>query len=224
MRPSRPWVTVGRVSWLIFLRWLVLVSAAIVFASLAGAVLADSTAWLDLPLIRFAEGGRGGGLTQVMRAFTWLGNGPTLAGVAVVAAVGLVARGQRVPALFVAVVAVGAGGLNALLKLAFSRPRPLLMAQLAHAGGYSFPSGHAMAGAAIYGALAVVAVRRFPRQRWWVVGASVVTVFAIGASRVYLGVHYPSDVVAGWALGVSWPLWLGPLLLARSSVGPAPAS
>lgn len=195
-----------------------------VFAALAGAVVADSTAWLDLPVIRLAERGRESGLTRVMSAFTWLGNGLTLTGVAALSTLGLVALGQRVPALFVAVVGAGAGGLNALLKLAFSRPRPLLMAQLAHAGGYSFPSGHAMAGAAIYGALALVAVRRFPRQRWWVVGASGLLVFAIGASRVYLGVHYPSDVIAGWALGVSWPLWLGPLLLARSSVGPAPAS
>lgn len=199
-----------------------LVSAAVVFASLAFAVLAGSTTWLDLPLVRAAERARTPGMTSVMSAVTWLGNGPTLAGVAVAAVALLVALRQRVPALFVAVTAVGAGALNALLKVAFSRPRPLLVAQLAHAGGYSFPSGHAMASAAIYGALVVVAVRRFPERRWWVVAPCLLLVASIGVSRVYLGVHFPSDVIAGWALGASWPIWLGPLLLARSSIGAAP--
>jgi undecaprenyl-diphosphatase len=200
----------------------VLVSAAVVFASLAAAVLGGSTGWLDLPLVRLAERSRSPGLTRVMSVLTWLGNGATLVGVAVVAAAVLIAIRQRVPALFVAASALGAGALNALLKIAFSRPRPLLMSHLAHAGGYSFPSGHAMAGAAIYGALAVVAVRRFPERRWWVVAPCVLLVAAIGVSRVYLGVHFPSDVIAGWAVGASWPIWLGPLLLARSSIGPAP--
>lgn len=204
---------------MIFLRWLTLVAAAIVFASLAGALLAGSLAWLDLPLVRLAARARGDGLTTVMAAVTWCGNGPTLTGVAVCAVLLLVALRQRVPALYVAAASAGAGALNSLLKLAFSRPRPVLLAHLTEVGGYSFPSGHAMAGAAIYGALAVVAALRFPRQRPWVVAPCAMLVLAIGTSRVYLGVHYPSDVLAGWALGVAWPLWLQPLLLSRSSVG-----
>jgi len=198
------------------------VAAAVVFLALAGAVLADSTAWLDSPLISLAERTRGARLTSVMAALTWLGNGPTLAGVALVAALALLGLGQRVPALYVAVASAGAGALNSLLKLAFSRPRPVTLAHLAQAGGFSFPSGHAMASASIYGAIAVVAVLRFPERRWWVIGACALVVLAIGASRVYLGVHYPSDVIAGWALGASWPLWLQPLLLARSSIGARP--
>lgn len=193
-----------------------------VFLALAGAVLADSTGWLDSPLIRLAERARGGRLTPVMAAFTWLGNGPTLTGVALVAALALLARGQRVPALYLAVASAGAGALDALLKLGFSRPRPVILEHLAPAGGFSFPSGHAMASASIYGAIAVVAALRFPERRGWVVGACALVVLGIGASRVYLGVHYPSDVIAGWALGASWPLWLQPLLLARSSIGAPP--
>lgn len=193
------------------------------FLALAGAVVAESAGWLDLPLLRLAERLRGDRLTRLMAAVTWCGNGSTLTAVALLGVLGLLGLGARVPALFVAVVSAGAGALNALLKLAFSRPRPSLTAHLAHAGGFSFPSGHAMASAAIYGALAVVAVTRFPRQRWWWVGACSAFVLCIGASRVYLGVHYPSDVIAGWALGVSWPLWLQPLLLSPSSVGSRPA-
>jgi undecaprenyl-diphosphatase len=217
-------VQAGRVSQLVFLRFLVLASAALVFASLAGAVLAGSTAWLDAPLVALAERSRTPRLTAVMGVATWLGNGLTLAGVALVAVLLLVALRQRVPALYVAVTAGGAGVLNTLLKLSFARPRPALEVALAHAGGFSFPSGHAMASAAVYGALAVVVSLRFERARWWATTACVALVLAIGWSRIYLGVHYPSDVLAGWALGAAWPLWLQPLLLSRSSVGARPAS
>ncbi|MBK7582005.1 MAG: phosphatase PAP2 family protein [Myxococcales bacterium] len=217
-RASRPWILAGQISSVLFLRWLVLVAAVFVFASLAAAVLAGSTDWLDLPIIHLMDRVRGPTLTALMRAVTFCGNGPTLTAVALVATLGLMAVGQRTPALYVAVTAAGAGALNSLLKLAFSRPRPLILSRLADAGGFSFPSGHSMAGAAIYGAVAVVAVLRFPRQRVAVVSLCALFVSAIGLSRIYLGVHYPSDVLAGWALGISWPLWLRPLLLTRSSV------
>src|SRR5436309_1718829 len=91
-------------------------------------------------------------------------------------------------------------GLNLVLKLAFQRTRPSLW-ELATLHSYSFPSGHAMAALAIYGMVAVIVARRWPRLRWPIMmGACVMTV-AIGVSRVYLGHHWATDVLAGYAAG-----------------------
>ncbi len=215
LRPSRPWLHAVRVSELLFLRWLVLVASGVVFLSLAGGLVAGGLDWLDRPVIELFAGLRGDGLTRGMLGLTWCGNGLTLTLVAVAASVALFFARARADAVFLAAASIGAGALNALLKLAFSRPRPILLTHLSQAGGYSFPSGHAMASAAIYGAVALVWIRRFPRARWPVTLGFGLVVLGIGASRIYLGVHYPSDVLAGFALGLSWPLWLAPLLLAR---------
>ncbi|MFO0569534.1 MAG: phosphatase PAP2 family protein [Polyangiaceae bacterium] len=215
LRPSRPWLLAVRVSELLFLRWLVLVASAVVFLSLAGGLVAGGLDWLDRPLIELSASLRGEGLTRGMLGLTWCGNGLTLTLLAALVTLALFFARARADAAFLAAASIGAGALNALLKLAFSRPRPLVLAHLSQAGGYSFPSGHAMASAAIYAAVALVIIRRFPRARWPVTLAFGAFVFGIGASRVYLGVHYPSDVLAGFALGLSWPLWLAPLLLPR---------
>lgn len=95
----------------------------------------------------------------------------------------------------------GAVGLNTVLKFEFGRPRPNVFPPLVVEHSYSFPSGHAVAAMALYGMLAVILWRQ--RHRSWAVllGAWILVV---GLSRVYLGVHYPSDVLGGWSLGVLW--------------------
>jgi undecaprenyl-diphosphatase len=121
----------------------------------------------------------------------------------VLAVVGvLLVRRRRADALFVAVAVGGAQLLNALAKLAFHRTRPELWKSPAPALGYSFPSGHAMASMAFCGALVVVAWRT--RWRWYALAFALVFVPLVGASRVYLGVHYPSDSLAGWCASLLW--------------------
>lgn len=106
--------------------------------------------------------------------------------------------------LFIAFSLVGAVLLNVLLKFIFIRDRPDLWVHLVEETSYSFPSGHAMASSAL--AVAVSLLGWGTRFRWLIVaGAAVFTLF-IGYSRLYLGVHYPSDVLAGWLVSSAWVL------------------
>ncbi len=207
----------------IALRWLALSAGAVVFVAIAAELRAPWVAHLDAGAWDFALHHRGPGLTRVMRVITFLGNGWTLGVLAALVAGVLFFERQRKRALFVVAASVGAGLLNVVLKAVFARPRPELALRLSAAGGYSFPSGHSMAAAAIITTVVLVVITRHPRARWVAAALGALLIFAIGASRVYLGVHYASDVLAGWALGASWPLWLRPLLLTPASVTPARA-
>ena len=114
---------------------------------------------------------------------------------------------QRLPRLaaFVVVTMAGSVLLNALVKLAVDRARPVLADPVAHAGGLSFPSGHAQSAmvAALVLLLVFLPLLR-GAWRWVAVGVAVAYVLAIGFARVTLGVHYVSDVLAGYVLGAAW--------------------
>ena len=99
----------------------------------------------------------------------------------------------------------GGLALNVLLKVLFERSRPALP-RVVEAAGYSFPSGHAMVSLCFYGMLAFLLMRRVASfaGRVLIVTAAVVLIGAIGLSRIYLGVHYPTDVAAGYAAGATW--------------------
>jgi undecaprenyl-diphosphatase len=118
----------------------------------------------------------------------------------------------------IVLLAVGVGGaalLNILLKLIFERPRPDLWEQLIIETSFSFPSGHAMASSAL--AFSVIAIAWNTRFRWYTVGAGTVFMLVIGFSRLYLGVHYPTDVLAGWFVSGAWVLLVALVVYARST-------
>ncbi|EYD77837.1 Membrane-associated phospholipid phosphatase [Rubellimicrobium mesophilum DSM 19309] len=143
-----------------------------------------------------------------MRDITALG-GITVLALVTAAVVGALAiRGQRRSAAFLAV-AVGSGQLlSHVAKSFFDRPRPDLVPHATEVLSSSFPSGHSMMAAVTWLTLAVMLARAEPKRRmkvYWVTLAALVTV-AVGVSRVYLGVHWPSDVAAGWTLGAAWAL------------------
>lgn len=120
----------------------------------------------------------------------------------------LFAFGRRAEALLLAGSLIGASTLNALLKLVLQRPRPDIVPHLAQVSSASFPSGHAMTAAAVYLTLGVMLAQAQP-SRWaraYLLGFATLLVLLIGCSRVYLGVHWPSDVLAGWCFGSSWAL------------------
>lgn len=112
------------------------------------------------------------------------------------------------------VLAATAGGLviSTLLKAAFNRPRPALVPHLSHAVTSSFPSGHSLLSATVYLTLGVMLARLADRRREKVffIAAALLLTLLVGSSRVYLGVHYPTDVLAGWTVGLAWALacWL----------------
>jgi undecaprenyl-diphosphatase len=120
----------------------------------------------------------------------------------------LFAFGKRSEALLLGGSLVGASTINALLKIFLHRPRPEVVPHLAHVSSASFPSGHAMISAAVYLTLGIM-VAQTQTSRWaraYLLGFAVLLVLLIGCSRVFLGVHWPSDVLAGWCFGAIWAL------------------
>jgi undecaprenyl-diphosphatase len=150
-------------------------------------------------------------LADFMRDMTALGGAPVVGLLTAVAAIGLLACRRADLAWLLLLSLVGGQMLSLLLKWGFNRPRPLLVPHGAVAYFTSFPSGHAMSAAAFYGTLALLwarqgVARQGGARRWaWVGGGLAVVVSGlVGVSRVYLGVHWPSDVLAGWLLGGLW--------------------
>jgi undecaprenyl-diphosphatase len=154
---------------------------------------------------------------EMFRDFTALG-GIGVLSLLTLASVGyLWLQDLRRVAWFVLVAILGGLLLTLLLKSGFDRPRPDLVSHGSMVYTSSFPSGHSMLSAVVYltgGALLAV-VHNARRVRVYVIGCSVLATLLVGASRVYLGVHWPSDVLAGWAAGAAWAAacWLAALWL-----------
>ena len=103
---------------------------------------------------------------------------------------------------------VGGAAVNALLKSLFARPRPTVVPHLTHVLTESFPSGHAMLSAIVYLTLGAL-LAQLVERRWlraYLVGVALTLTLLIGLTRVYLGVHYPTDVLGGWMAGLAWAL------------------
>lgn len=122
----------------------------------------------------------------------------------------------------VIVAAVGSGALlTSFLKMGFDRARPDLVDHLTHAASSSFPSGHATQSAIAFLTLGALIARTQPDRhvKAFVLGSAMLLTVLVGISRVYLGVHWPTDVLAGWCLGAAWAaIWW----LALRRIGPSP--
>jgi undecaprenyl-diphosphatase len=151
-------------------------------------------------------------LVQAAIDVTALG-GTTVPALFLVIVVGYLALEHRYDGIVLVVVAaMGAGLLGEGLKWWFARARPEIVPHLVHVGSASFPSGHSMLAVVTYLTLGALLARFIPRRRsrTYCVVVSLVLALLVGISRVYLGVHYPSDVLAGWSAGLAWALlcWL----------------
>ncbi|MDK1349145.1 phosphatase PAP2 family protein [Streptomyces sp. 378] len=144
-------------------------------------------------------------LTRSLKVLTDLGGTPMLLWLLGIGTLWLVLRRQWRIAPYVVITALGAMGLNAVIKELVGRLRPVVEEPLSHQSGMSFPSGHALGSAVVYGVLLLVflPVTR-PRARPVFAGVMVTAVVVVGLTRIALGVHYPSDVLAGWLLGLVW--------------------
>ena len=191
-------------------RRLALALAAAVFSALAFARIAedyltnDPLARWDVSFAQWLSEHRSGVGTDVFRVFTDIGSPAGALAIGTVACLLLYRRRQLIDAALIPVVLAGAELLNLILKLAFHRPRP--EAAFVHLETYSFPSGHAMVSTALYGALAYLAWSRLrtPRARVALLTGTAALLSLICFSRLYLGVHYLSDVLAGAAGGAFW--------------------
>jgi len=111
-------------------------------------------------------------------------------------------RNKRAAAIILGIDAVVAIGLDNLLKIIFQRDRPTILDKIAVPTGYSFPSGHSMSAMGIWGVVAAVIVFLYPQTKRYVIAAIVLLIAAIGFSRIYLGAHWPFDVVGGFLGGI----------------------
>ena len=165
---------------------------------------------------------------EMARDFTALGGAGVLALISLAAVVYLLLMRKRHAAVLV-VAAVGGGILlSTLFKAGFDRPRPDLVAHLSQIYTASFPSGHSMMSAVTYLTLGALLT---PLHRDWAVKlfilfAAVLITVLVGLSRIYLGVHWPTDVLAGWAAGAAWAsaCWLAALWFQKRGAVEPPVS
>ena len=145
-------------------------------------------------------------LDRLALGLTAVGNPLPMGILTVLVTAGLAGWGQRTQAWFFGLSVGGAMALNLLVKHLFARPRPALWSSIDPAMYFSFPSGHAMGAAAIATALGFLLWQRRGHRLAWSLG--LLFVLGVGWSRMYLGVHFPSDVLAGWTGSVGWVVGL----------------
>ena len=208
MRDLIDLLTGSRAALIIFLEIIVGVALSLtsiaLFAGLTEEILEEEGIGLDGRLSSLIFSLRHPVLTSIMIGISYLGGEVTL----LVATLLLIAltwtRHRRESVLFFFALGMGFA-MNFLLKFLIQRPRPLLDPIL-HAAWYSYPSGHAMNAFVFYGTLSYLTYHFTGKTRVSIIVSAValLLVFLIGVSRVYLGVHYPSDVVGGWIAGFWW--------------------
>ncbi|GEO98368.1 phosphatase PAP2 family protein [Methylobacterium haplocladii] len=159
-------------------------------------------------------------LEETMRDITGWGSVVTIVFITVSACIYLMLTRRRRIALFVLAAIGGGEAVSTVLKLFYHRPRPDLVPHGMEVFTASFPSGHAMMSAIAYLTLATLLARieRSRRVSILVIALGVAMTVSVGISRVYLGVHWPSDVLAGWCVGAAWAAlcWFVALQLQRS--------
>jgi undecaprenyl-diphosphatase len=174
---------------------------------------------LDGPVLAWLAGHREAWLTALMRAVTVLGSGTMLVPLAVAVGLAVAARRRRWAPLGLLLGAyLGAALLRLAVRQLVERVRPPAALALVEVhSGVGFPSGHAAQAAAVSGMLAWLAAGAAGTWRWRVIAwtVAVLTSLLVGFSRAYLGVHWPTDVLGGWALG---GLWLAVLLVAHTTL------
>jgi membrane-associated phospholipid phosphatase len=183
-----------------------LAACTLAFSMLAEEMASGELVSIDGSVVSWLHSHATGFPTLLMSAVTWLGGAQVLLAITLLAALALLVRRRVAHAALMGAALAGSEALNWALKAAFERPRPSFSDPLATAAGFSFPSGHAMVSLSVYGALAFViaASAGSRRAQLLVVISATVLVLAIGFSRVYLGVHYASDVLAAYSAGLAW--------------------
>ncbi|MDQ3224610.1 MAG: phosphatase PAP2 family protein [Gemmatimonadota bacterium] len=181
-------------------------AALLLFIWLGGEIQEGEVLTLDERIRALVHQVASPGLTAFMRGASLYGGPAVLIPAGVAVALAFLVKGWRRGAFLVIVTLAGAGLLNGLLKLSFARVRPEPFFDYPLPGSPSFPSGHALYAASVFGGLAALFSARLASHllRVLVWSAALLLVGLIGLSRVYLGVHYPSDVLAGFAVGVIW--------------------
>lgn len=194
--------------------WLAVLLAALAgYAVLASAVVdGDRVVGVDLDVAVWLADSMPTWAEWLARPVTWLGGVVGMTLVVVAATAWLLRRGEWAPAMLLVIVALGIQVLVSTAKNGYARPRPDVGSAIDLPSSFAFPSGHAATGIAVFGLLGLVVGTRLRTRarRVGAISAGFALGIASGASRVVLDVHYLSDVLAGWCLGLAW---LGACLL-----------
>jgi membrane-associated phospholipid phosphatase len=181
-----------------------IVLALAVLSWLSWEVWEKETFFFDTPLLMRVHHWANPFFDQLMLSITQLGNPIGAITTSVIILGWLLGQKQFLEFGFFAIASLGAVLLNEGLKLIFTRPRPTLWQSLIQETTYSFPSGHALGSMVLYGCLAYLLAQSYPSRSPLIYGVASVIIIMIGLSRLYLGVHYPTDVIAGYIIGFLW--------------------
>ncbi|WP_425605445.1 phosphatase PAP2 family protein [Pseudoxanthomonas putridarboris] len=184
------------------LLFLCLLAPLWLFVELADEIHELEAFHFDDPLLRWAQALAGPALDRFFVFMSAIGYQRGVVPADIALTLGLLAARRWREATFAGVSFAGSGLLNLATKQYFRRDRPSLWESIAPEHTFSFPSGHAMGSMTL--AMAVTLLCWHTRFRWPVAALALLFVLLVGASRIYLGVHYPSDILGGWAAGMAW--------------------
>jgi len=190
----------------LLLAFILCICFGVLFGYIASAISTESIVDFDRTVIDFVQATETSWLTTVLKGFTWIGSAYFVAPVGFLAVCYLYFKlHYRHQAFLFATVMVGTVVLNALLKLYFKRERPEIH-RIMDANGFSFPSGHTMMAFSLYAIIAYIAWRNVHTTLSHILLLlfAATMIITIGMSRIYLGVHYPSDVIGGMAASALW--------------------
>ena len=214
-----PWLTAQRARLLALFAGVLI--PLYIFGSLAEDVLEHQSVAFDNALLMFVHTHATPLFDRAMLFFSLIGSARVLIPVHLIVISIFLWRRRSSVALFWLLATGGAALLNVAAKHSFLRVRPSLWVSIAPETTYSFPSGHAMESMAV--AAAFIALTWNTRWRWVALAGASIFVICVGASRVYLGVHYPTDIAAAWVASLAWVVGLLMLFRGRLSK-PGPAS
>lgn len=188
----------------IFLGILLVVTTLLLFLKLGDSILEKEAISFDVTITHFIYSFRNPVITQTMNTISFFG-GEIFLGIAIILIILFLLRKRKRDGIVFSFILIFGIGLNLLLKYLFHRPRPHLM-PLVHETSYSFPSGHSMNSFIFYTCLSFFIFRNIKNKKLRIILYSLSggLIFLIGISRIYLGAHYPSDVLAGYIAGLCW--------------------
>jgi undecaprenyl-diphosphatase len=202
----------------LLLELLALAGLAWIFFAIADAVKENETRSIDEVILLALRADPAGKdpigppwLQQALLDLSALGSGAVTALLTTLVVIFLLLDRKPRLAIMLTVCALGTWGVMTAFKQLYGRGRPSIVQPMYGTDGFAFPSGHASISAALYVTLGVVIASHVQRRglRPYVIGAGAFLALVVGFTRVYIGVHYPSDVVAGWTVGLAWALLCG---------------
>ncbi|TCS81290.1 phosphatase PAP2 family protein [Tepidibacillus fermentans] len=186
--------------------WVFGIGLLLIFGLIAAFVSMDKVQWFDMPIIHWVQFFESPTVTTFMEFFTFVGSGKIVILIIILISIFFYTfLKHRTELVFFILVMLGSHLINKGLKLLFHRQRPSFH-QIVEEIGYSFPSGHSMAAFTLYATISFLLWKHIQSRtgRVLMIFFAVVMILAIGISRIYLGVHYPSDVLGGYFASGAW--------------------